>query len=54
MSDMYVKGLATTFDRAFKGGALEQLQGQVDSLVIMLGQIVDPTVYWVLQEKILI
>jgi hypothetical protein len=39
--------LATTFDRAFKGGALEQLQGQVDSLVIMLGQIVDPTVYWV-------
>jgi hypothetical protein len=47
MSDMYVKGLATTFDRAFKGGALEQLQGQVDSLVIMLGQIVDPTVYWV-------
>ena len=47
MSDMYVKGLATTFDRAFKGGALEQLQGQVDSLVIMLNQIVDPTVYWV-------
>jgi TraM recognition site of TraD and TraG/YWFCY protein len=47
MSDPDAKKLATTFDRAFKSGALEQLQGQVDSLVIMLNQIVDPTVYWV-------
>ena len=47
MSDMYVKSLATSFNRAYENKALEQLQGQVDSLVIMLNQIVDPTVYWV-------
>ena len=46
MSDPYVKNIASTFNNAFEKGVFEQLQGQVDSLVIPMGQLSDPGIYW--------
>jgi hypothetical protein len=46
MSDPYVKNIASTFNKAFEKGVFEQLQGQVDSLVIPMGQLSDPGIYW--------
>lgn len=46
MSDPYVKNIASTFNNAFEKGVFEQLQGQVDSLVIPMGQLSDPNIYW--------
>lgn len=46
MSDPYVRNLASTFNNAFEKGVFEQLQGQVDSLVIPMGQLSDPGIYW--------
>lgn len=46
LSDIYVKGLATPFNQAFESGALEQLQGQVDSLKMNINSISDEKIYW--------
>ncbi|MEA5461646.1 type IV secretory system conjugative DNA transfer family protein [Arcicella sp. LKC2W] len=47
MSDPYVRNIASTFQSAFDKEVFEQLQGQVDSLKIPMGQLSDPNIYWV-------
>lgn len=47
MGNHEVKDLASSFNAAFQAGVTDQLQGQVDSLVIPLGQLANPNIYWV-------
>jgi len=47
MGNIEVRSLAQSFNAAFEKGVMEQLQGQVDSLVIPMGQLINPNIYYV-------